>query len=48
MTAHDRGGCRGDRMRRCPCALDRYGALDAAVDDARARPWVSPAEAAAS
>ena len=48
MTAHDGGGCRGDRMRACRCERDRYGALDAAVDEARSRPWVSPEEAAAS
>jgi hypothetical protein len=48
MTAHDGGGCRGDRLRPCGCARDRYGALEAAVDEARTRPWVSAEESAAS
>jgi hypothetical protein len=41
MGSHDGGGCSGDRLRPCRCARDRYGALAAAIDEARARPWVS-------
>ncbi len=48
MGAHDSGGCAGDRLRPCRCARDRYGALDAAVDEAKTRPWISPDEASAS
>ncbi|HEV2642762.1 MAG TPA: hypothetical protein VGT98_08645 [Candidatus Elarobacter sp.] len=48
MGAHDGGGCGGDRLRPCRCARDRYGALEAAVDDARTRPWVSPEQMPAS
>jgi hypothetical protein len=48
MTAHDGAGCRGDRSHSCRCTRDRYGALEAAVDDARSRPWVSAGEATAS
>jgi hypothetical protein len=47
MGAHGGGGCSGDRLRPCTCARDRYGALDAAVDDARTRPWVAADEATA-
>ncbi len=35
LTLHDFTGCAGDRLRRCECPLDRHGALDAAVDQAR-------------
>ncbi len=48
MGSHDGGGCAGDRLRSCHCRRDRYRALDAAVDEARARPWISQDEAPAS
>ena len=35
LTLHDYGGCSGDRLRRCACALDRHAALEAAVDSVR-------------
>jgi hypothetical protein len=48
MAFHDHDGCRGERLRRCGCRLDRYAALDAAVDGAKSRPWIKPQEAEAS
>jgi hypothetical protein len=48
MGAHGSDGCAGDRARSCGCARDRFAALDAAVDEARARPWIAPEEAPAS
>jgi hypothetical protein len=48
MGSHDAGGCAGDRLRSCRCRHDRYAALEAAVDEARSRPWIDPGEATAS
>jgi len=48
MAFHDREGCRGERLRRCPCERDRYAALEAAVDGAKSRPWVRPDEQSAA
>ncbi len=42
MAQHDGGGCRGERLRLCRCARDRYAALEAAVDSAKSRPWSKP------
>jgi hypothetical protein len=38
LVHHDYAGCAGDRLRRCDCERDRYLALEAAVDTARATP----------
>jgi hypothetical protein len=38
LTQHDYGGCAGQRLRHCPCSLDRHAALEAAVDTARLSP----------
>jgi hypothetical protein len=38
LANHDSAGCVGDRLGRCGCGFDRYGALEAAVDSARTTP----------
>jgi hypothetical protein len=38
IAAHDSRGCAGDRSERCLCELDRYYALEAAIDSVRTVP----------
>jgi hypothetical protein len=42
LAQHGSSGCRGERLRACPCPHDRHGALEAAVDGAKSRPWGKP------
>ncbi len=35
VSVHEPGGCRGDRVMRCPCRFSPVNAMEAAVDDAR-------------
>ncbi len=41
LSQHDYAGCSGDRFGKCTCAMDRYLALEAAVDSVKTLPVFS-------